>query len=653
MRSIPSFRSLSFFIALSTLSQAFFVPPQDASRGRGSSVALAAHKRSLPDSPTNGYAPAPVDCPSERPTIRSASELSQQETSWLELRRSATVEPMKSFLSRLAIPDFDASAYVENNRNNASALPNVGLAFSGGGYRAMMTGGGVLKAFDDRTENSTMPGHLGGLLQSATYIAGLSGGSWLVGSIYINNFTSVSLLQAELGESVWELGNSIVQGPAKSGLFIKNTADYFDNIADAVSSKRDAGYETTVTDYWGRALSYQLINATDGGPAYTWSSLQENPVFQSGNAPMPIVVADGRAPGELLIPSNTTVYEFNPWEMGTFDPTTYGFAPLRYLASAFAGGVLPDNETCIRGFDNAGYVMGTSSSLFNQFLLQIGGTELPQVLASAITRVLERFSSQEEDIADYTPNPFYHWNNETNLNAQSKQLTLVDGGEDLQNVPLNPLIQPVRAVDVIFAVDSSADTEFSWPNGTALVATYNRSTNAAQQNGTAFPAIPDQNTFVNLGLNTRPTFFGCDSSNLTGPAPLIVYIPNAPYVYQSNVSTFDPSYNNTERDAIILNGYNVATMANGTVDQQWPVCVACAVLSRSLERTETTVPSACQECFQRYCWNGTTESAPPPNYNPTYKLAPISVKASSATVTSPWFWLASIAAGSSGLLNLL
>jgi lysophospholipase len=321
--------------------------------------------------------------------------------------------------------------------------------------------------------------------------------------------------------------------------------------------------------------------------------------------------------------SNTTIFEFNPWELGTFDPTTYGFVPLEYLGSNFSAGVLPQNEECVRGFDNAGFIMGTSSSLFNQGFLIINGTSDANILTNAITAILEEIGEDNNDISLYGPNPFYLYNNETNDNAHSPTLFLVDGGEDLQNIPLHPLIQPVRSVDVIFAIDSSADTQTLWPNGTSMVATYRRSLDPEGiANGTAFPSVPDQNTFVNLGLNTRPTFFGCDSSNITGPSPLIIYIPNFPYSYQSNVSTFDLQYNNTERNAIIQNGYNVVTMANGTIDTEWPACVGCAILSRSFERTATEVPMACQQCFTRYCWNGTINSTSPLPYSPEAALTP-------------------------------
>lgn len=365
-----------------------------------------------------------------------------------------------------------------------------------------------------------------------------------------------------------------------------------------------------------------MFNASSGGLNYTWSSIADTREFQDGNYPMPFVVADGRNPGELLVGSNSTVYEFNPWEFGTFDPTIFGFVPLKYLGSKFESGSLPSNESCISGFDSAGFVIGTSSTLFNQFLLQINTTSLPTFVKDVFTNILQKFDKDQNDIAAYDPNPFYKYNEHSSPYASQRMLDVVDGGEDGQNVPLHPLIQPERHVDVIFAVDSSADTDYFWPNGTSLVATYERSLNSSGiANGTAFPAVPDQNTFINLGLSTRPSFFGCDSSNQTGPSPIIVYIPNAPYSYHSNVSTFQLSTDDTERDNIILNGYEVATMGNSTVDGNWTSCVGCAILSRSFERTGTTLPDICNQCFDRYCWNGTVNSTKPSSYDPTYYLS--------------------------------
>lgn len=403
-----------------------------------------------------------------------------------------------------------------------------------------------------------------------------------------------------------------------------------------------------INDSWarGRGLSYQLVNATEGGPAYTWSSIASTKEFIDGNVPMPIIIALERAPSEKnlskdtrpiisadILPVtfanpasienrtalNSSVYEFNPWELGTWDPTTYGFMPLEFLGSNFTNGNL-SKENCISGFDNVGFIMGTSSSLFNQALLHINNTDIQRALKSITTSLLQSLNDSSNDVSVYEPNPFFGFNNASNLNAQAKALILVDGGEDLQNIPFYPLLQANRKVDVIFAIDSSADTPTRWPNGTSMVATYQRNGNSSKiANGTAFPSVPDQNTFVNLGLNERPTFFGCDPSNSTGkpPAPLVTYIPNNPYTYMSNISTLALELNDTERDKLVLNGYNVATMGNST---EWSVCIGCAIISRSLHRTNTSMPSACLDCFHQYCWNGTVNATTPKTYEPRQKI---------------------------------
>ncbi|EXK25861.1 hypothetical protein FOMG_17515 [Fusarium oxysporum f. sp. melonis 26406] len=61
----------------------------------------------------------------------------------------------------------------------------------------MMNGAGAIAAFDNRTMGSTDEGHLGGILQATTYLSGLSGGSWLVGSLYAEHNGSVHHLYVQ------------------------------------------------------------------------------------------------------------------------------------------------------------------------------------------------------------------------------------------------------------------------------------------------------------------------------------------------------------------------------------------------------------------------------------------------------------------------
>ena len=71
----------------------------------------------------------------------------------------------------------------------AANFSRVGIAFSGGGYRAAQYGAGVLKGLDARDEDSKNAG-TGGLLQVATYMSGLSGKCFFVYLIVFSFFFS-------------------------------------------------------------------------------------------------------------------------------------------------------------------------------------------------------------------------------------------------------------------------------------------------------------------------------------------------------------------------------------------------------------------------------------------------------------------------------
>ncbi|KAL5610939.1 hypothetical protein FOBRF1_007056 [Fusarium oxysporum] len=127
----------------------------------------------------DGYAPGQVSCPETQPVIRQSTRLLTDETAWLELRGNNTISALKDALNRAKIGDIDTDAYANGIVRNGSALPRIGIAISGGGYRAMMNCAGAIAAFDNRTTGSTDEDHLGGILQATTYLSGLSGGQLL------------------------------------------------------------------------------------------------------------------------------------------------------------------------------------------------------------------------------------------------------------------------------------------------------------------------------------------------------------------------------------------------------------------------------------------------------------------------------------------
>lgn len=143
------------------------------------------------------------------------------------------------------------------------------------------------------------------------------------------------------------------------------------------------------------------------------------------------------------------------------------------------------------------------------------------------------------------------------------------------------------------------------------------------------------NNFTTVRDATKPTFFGRNSSNTSHAAPLIV----CPTIHIGSCPTSPPfsmTLEDSERDAMISNGWAIVTQMNGTRDVEWPSCVSCAVLHLSLERTRTMIPDQCKQCFERYCWNGTLDEQPPANvYEPHMYGPAMEVDGRSSTARPP------------------
>ncbi|RCK57910.1 Lysophospholipase 2 [Candida viswanathii] len=533
-------------------------------------------------SPTNSYAPGWVTCPNGALTRSSFDGLNPDEKSYIDRRYRLAKQSLAQFLKDANMTDLMLT-------------------------RSWRPGAGELSALDSRSPN---PSVLSGILQSSSYIAGLSGGAWMVGSIASNDLITVDQVLAQ--GSLWDLLNSLF---AYNGLLLvlSNTL-MWTGIDLLVKLKFLSGSTVSITDIYARALSYQLLsNYNKKGSAFCWSDVTSLPSFQNSELPYPILAAVGREPGTSIINFNSTVFELTPYEIGSWDPSLRSFMSSQYLGSTVDNGVA--SGRCIQGFDNAGFLMGTSSSLFNAILLEVNKLNFPEFIKSLINAiVIDPYERLNVDIAHYNPNPFYKSQNPDGKIANSRTLYLADGGEDGQNVPLLPLVH--RNLSVIFAYDNSADTDTGWPDGTSLIKTYERQF-SHQGQGVAFPYVPDQYTFRNLNLTSRPTFFGCDAKNLSSltdniyDVPLVIYTGNRPFSYWSNTSTFKLKYSDSEKQGMVANGYDVASRKDGQVDDEWAACVGCAIIRREQERQGIEQSEQCKRCFERYCWDGTVYQGPP------------------------------------------
>jgi lysophospholipase len=479
-----------------------------------------------------------------------------------------------------------------NDFNASTTLPRLALATSGGGYRSLLTGAGVIQAFDGREQTTRTP--FSGLLQGMTYQAALSGGAWLLTSFAANNYPTISALR----DSLWiqRFQFSIVSSNPVH-------PDYQAVAVAQIISKGSAGFKVTVTDAWSRDFAFQLLQAPNGGANVTFSQITQTDAFKSFSMPLPIITTVQFDPSQCVPPLNAAIFEFTPYSFGSWDSGIRAFTPIKSLGTTYNNGQLSANGQCVLGFDNAGFILGTSSFLLDEIECSIlpNGTIalLPINLTSPIVEALiaqfklvlpatETVTTDNVLIAAY-PNPFLGYAASPKV-ASLTDLNFVDGGDSHQNIPFWPLIQPPRNVDVIFANDNSADTN-NFPDGSSIITTYMQ----AMRAGLPFPVIPNNNTFLSQNLNIRPAFFGCNQTNV----PLVIYLPNTNISFPSGVDTFQGTYTPTETNALIQNGLNVATRSNST---QWARCVACAIARRRAGLYTITTSAECLSCFNQYCF---------------------------------------------------
>ena len=82
------------------------------------------------------------------------------------------------------------------------------------------------------------------------------------------------------------------------------------------------------------------------------------------------------------LPGTGSIFEFTPYEFGTWNRVK-GFIPIQVLGSNISNGNI---QQCVEGYDNFGWTVGTSSTLFNGLftsLIQSDGSSLISACARA------------------------------------------------------------------------------------------------------------------------------------------------------------------------------------------------------------------------------------------------------------------------------
>lgn len=151
-----------------------------------------------------------------------------------------------------------------------------------------------------------------------------------------------------------------------------------------------------MTDPWSRLISYHFLNQTTRQNIFTndtahgagqlWSEIPLLPVYQQRQVPFPIALSDSRPVGSNLttiLPLDAVVYEvfskahsspgvcslikpkISPLEIASYDPNLSAGMNLTYAGTHLINGMPVNGSACVTAFDQAGFVMGSSASLFN------------------------------------------------------------------------------------------------------------------------------------------------------------------------------------------------------------------------------------------------------------------------------------------------
>ncbi|KAM0194727.1 hypothetical protein ACHAPA_008635 [Fusarium lateritium] len=532
----------------------------------------------------SAYAPKHSVCP-PAPIVRGATGICAAESRYVNRRHRKASAALKTWLSSID-EGFNAvtKEWPMNHYGKGAKAPVIALTSSGGGYRAMLSGAGVIKAFDGREKVKT---GVSGLYQALTYEAGLSGGSWLLSSLAGNNYPTISSLQKGLWEK--SLQNSLLV----TSILVSSQEDHVYHTVEAnVKAKRAAGFEPTIIDPWGRLLAYGLLYGADGGVRTTMSGISQTSSFKDYLAPYPIITALGVETGSCIPERNATQYEFHPFEFGSWDAGVAAFAVSKYIGTSIINN--HHTKSCTTNYDQLSYVLGISSNVFAAACEPIpanksAGASLVQNFAALVSH---SGSGQEVSVREtfgLIPNPFQGRLNSPEVSALPT-LELVDGGVGVgyQGNPIWPFLHR-SDVDVIIVNENSADTQDNYPNGTQIVNTYKAAVAAGL---TRMPLIPSVKTFVTEKLHQKPTFFGCHKADVA----TIIFIPNFNYTFESGQPTSKIQYHRNETVGMINNGVEVGNYGG---NDNWPLCLACGIMKKH----DGHLPEGCAACFEEYCFN--------------------------------------------------
>ncbi|XP_030630583.1 cytosolic phospholipase A2 [Chanos chanos] len=222
-------------------------------------------------------------------------------------------------------------------------VPSIAILGSGGGFRAMVGFSGVMKALYES-----------GVLDCATYVAGLSGSTWYMSTLY----SHPEFPNKGPGEINQELMKCVSSSPLRL-LMPQHIKRYI----KALWKKKAAGQPVTFTDIFGMLIGETLI---PGRMDTKLSHMQEK--VDEGQTPLPLFTCLHVKPdvSELMF---ADWVEFSPYEIGMAKYGTF-MDPGLFGSKFFMGSVIKQYEE-----NPLHFLMGVWGSAFSILFNRVLGVK--------------------------------------------------------------------------------------------------------------------------------------------------------------------------------------------------------------------------------------------------------------------------------------
>nr|CAB3264920.1 cytosolic phospholipase A2 [Phallusia mammillata] len=192
--------------------------------------------------------------------------------------------------------------------------PTIAIVGSGGGFRAVTGYSGAIKALHDM-----------GIFDCATYVAGLSGSSWYLATLYAHD------QYPKVGP---EIINEEIRKNIQSSPFWLLRPECLMRYSHRLRAKMKSGQPVTFTDFFGLLIGQTLLGS-DKMETATLSQFGDK--IKNGKLPMPLMTCLHVRPNVSAMTFHDWI-EFSPYEIGM---AKYGaFMKTKYFGSKFYMGVV-------------------------------------------------------------------------------------------------------------------------------------------------------------------------------------------------------------------------------------------------------------------------------------------------------------------------